>query len=175
MAITPQQAAEKFAQGWLNSKPRAITQYASVASGLAQKAIDQQAKLLLNFTNSVNSGKWANGLRKFVGNDRMEVLYTEKLNSIDEITDAEKMKIELSVQVKQYLRSQLDAVLTLFKEAVAGTTTVPANLTDVALNQMLMSGIIAFEASLSAQSTPVQVYTACQAYMNTHYGWPIKA
>ena len=171
MAITPQEAAEKFAQGWENSKPRAILNYAAVASTLAQKAINQQAKLLTNFTKAINDGKWAKGLQKYVGNNKMENLYTDKLNAITGITDSEKMKIEISVQLKQYLRTQLAAVLALFKAAGAGTVTVPSNVSDVGLNQMLMSGIINSEPNLTNQSTPAQIYTACSPYMASHYGW----
>ena len=170
--VTPQEAAEKFATGWLNSKPTAITNYASVASALAQRAIDKKADLLANFTAAVNNGSWERGLSRYVGNSKMEDLYTEKLNSITVITDAEKLKVENSVAVKQYLETQLAAVLTLFENASSGETTVPVGITEVGLKQMLMSGIISFEAVLPVQTPPATIYNAVSDYMSSHYGWP---
>ena len=172
MTITPQDAADKFAAGWIAAKPRAIAQYAAVASTLAQKAIDNQTKLLTNFTKAVQDGKWADGLRKYVGNKKMENLYTDKLNSITTITAAEKMKIEASVQLKQYLQNQLAAVIVIFKAAQTGAVGVPTGISDVGLKQLIMSGIISQESALSSSSTPQAIYAACSAYMGTHYGFP---
>ena len=173
--VTPQEAAEKFAREWLQSKPTAIANYAAVASTLASKAIAQQATLLANFTTAVQNGSWAAGLRKYAGNDRMEQLYTEKLNSITAITDAEKLKIENSVELKQYLETQLTAVLAIFKAAASGERTVPAGLTDVGLRSMLMGGILSFEESFTLSSTAQEIYDQVDDYMGSHYGWPNAA
>ena len=173
--VTPAEAAEKFAREWLQAKPTAIANYAAVASTLAQAAINQKAALLTNFAAAVNNGSWERGLQKYVGNNRLENLYTEKLNSITAITDAEKLKIENSVELKQYLESQLAGVLAIFKAASSGERTVPAGLTDVGLRSMLMSGILSFEEQFTLSSTAQQIYDLVDDYMGSHYGWPNAA
>lgn len=175
--VTPAQAAEKFAREWLESKPTAITNYSAVANALAGRAIAAQATMITRWTAAVTgaTSKWRVALQRYVGNNKMETLYTQKLNSITEITDAQKAKISASVTVKQFLRGRLDAVLTLYKNANTGQRTVPAGITDVGLRQMLMSGILNSEPDLSASSTDEQIRAATVAYMGSHYGWPLKA
>lgn len=173
--VTPQQAAEKFAREWLQSKDIAKTNYAAVAPQIAQRAIDAQATLLANFQASVTSGKWADALRKYVGNNTMGTLYGQKLDAITVITDGEKAKIQNSVALKQYLETILDDVLALFKAATSGNRSVPVGLLDPGLNSMLMAGILAFERSFTTQSTPQQVHDAITDYMGSHFGWPNKA
>ena len=175
MTISPADAAQKFNDGWINAKPRAISNYVAVASTLASKAIAQKTKLLTNFAKSVNDGIWERNLAQYAGNDLMGNAYTEKLNAIDALTPSELLKVENSVALKQYFESKLPDVLALYKAANSTERTVPTGITDVALNMMLMGGIIHFERVLTLASTPAAIYTATAPFMGTHYGWPNKA
>ena len=173
--VTPSQAADKFATGWINAKPRAIAGYTAVAGDIANRAIAKQADLLANFTARINDGTWANRLRARATGEKLIPAYTQKLNSIDSLTDVEKLKVQNSVAVKQYLKSQLAAVLAIFQAAASGDRTVPPGLTTVSLNMMLMAGIIHEEDSLSLTSTAQQIYDTVDDYMGAQFGWPNKA
>ena len=173
--VTPAQAADKFATGWINAKPRAIAGYSAVAGDIAARAIAKQAELLANFQARVNDGTWANRLRARATGEKLIPAYTQKLNSIDSLTDVEKLKVQNSVALKQYLKSQLAAVLAIFKAAAVGERTVPPGLSDVGLNMMLMAGVIHEEDSLGLASTAQQIYDTVDDYMGTNFGWPNKA
>lgn len=168
--------ADKWAREWIAAKDGAKTAYAAKASGLANLAIAQKAKMITNWTASINGGRWERRLGAYANNDKMKDAYEASLDGISELTAPQKLKIENSVDLKRYLDGKLGDVLDEFKDqTTSGNTTVPSGISDVGLRQMLMSGLMAFESNLSSSSTTAEIYTAVQSYMNTFYGWPTVA
>lgn len=168
---SPQDIAEKQAREWLLAKPRAILGYSAVASTLAGKAIAQQAKLLENFTTAINNGKWAAQLRKYEGNDLMANAYSEKMESIEGITDFAKGKTVNSITTKRHLATLLDAVLLLFTNAGSGEITIPIASSNVGNRAVIMAGLDAFEKTFTSTTTPGAAHTAISPYMGTQFGW----
>ena len=173
---TPIRAGEKFNEGWIASKTSAIVNYTAASNTYAQLAINERAKALTALQKAFAAGgSWETGLQKYVGNDLMGQAYEDSMNNITTLAPYQIDKIVESVKIKQHLASIEAAVLTLFKnQGTQGKTTVPANITDIGLLPMLMGGMLSYEATLTTQSTPAQVYTKIQAFMNTSYGWPLK-
>ena len=60
--------AQQAAQNWQNAAPRATTDYVAGVQATqkdqAALAVAQQAALLNNFTQAVNSGRWAQGVTR---------------------------------------------------------------------------------------------------------------
>lgn len=171
---SPQEIADKQAREWLLAKPRAIVGYSAVASQLAGRAIAQQGKLLQNFTDAVNNGKWAAQLRKYDGNDLMATAYTEKMESIEGITEFAKTKTVNSITVKRHLASLLDQVLTLFTNAPSGEITIPIASSTVGNRAVIMASLDAFEKTFTSTTTPTEAHTSISAYMGTQFGWVVK-
>lgn len=171
---TPQEIAEKQAREWLLAKPRAIVGFTAVASQLADRAIAKQADLLTNFAAAVNSGKWAAQLGKYAGNSLMADAYTEKMNSIEGITEFAKTKSANSISVKRHLSTILPNVLVLFTNAASGEITIPTASSEVGNRALIMSGLDSFEKTFSTTTTPAEAYTSVSPYMASQFGWIAK-
>lgn len=172
MTITPTEAGEKFASGWLAAKPRAITKFTAVASGLAQKAINRRAAALTAVTTAfAANGAWVNGLQPYVGTSAIGDAFTQKVNAITDIPQVTKTKISDSVAKKQHFASILDDVLDIYKAATSGEVGVPSGISDAFLKSMLIQGINDQEGNLTRTSTAQQIYDATDSYMSTA-GWP---
>lgn len=175
MARTPEQLAEKFAREWLEAKPEAITNYVAIASTIAQRTIDSKQKMIDNFTAVMATQKFENRLRRYVGNELMGNAYSQALNGKAAITDAEKLKVQNDITLKRALGQNIDATLTLYKNAASGNVTVPPGITDVGLRTMLIQGINAEQWTLDSKSTPQAIYEATASYMQNNLGWPTAA
>ena len=78
-----------------------------------QLAINAQARLLTNFQNAVNSGKWANGLRA-VGKQGWQAEVDAKANNFSNGVNAAVQKVQAAfaplLQYENNLQQQVDAM-----------------------------------------------------------------
>ena len=175
MGITPKDASNKFEQGWLEEKQVAINNFAKVGNTLAQKAINNQNKLLENFTDSVNSGKWANGLRKYIGNNKMLNAYRDKVNSIDSISKSSKDRFAESVEKHQFFADNAWFLDFIYYMIPVGEVTVPDDLEPFIVVAMLTSIMNHFTQQIPLDASLDLMYNITNQYAHTHYGFPIKS
>ena len=167
-------AADKFEREWLLAKPEAVKNYAAVSADLATASIRRIRALLQFWQEAITSGKWANRLSKYEGNDLMATAYRQKLESITFITDASKQKVANTVEKKQTLMSRVNDVLEAYRTSSFFYIRFPSNVTETGLRNMVGLAIMNQLKVLEQTYSDIAIAFFIQETLINHFGWPFN-
>lgn len=112
--VTPQEFASDWSTRIGQSIPKIERGIRNVTTSPTQKAKAKKQKLLNNFTNAVNSGKWERGLDRVSLSDWQTAAITKGLSRIGQGAQAAQSKVEaFATKLLAYqdgLKAKLDAM-----------------------------------------------------------------
>ena len=179
MVRTPERAAERWESGIQDSAPDAIRNYDGGLAKAVTAYSNETTQGKMNTAYTQSQSKRVSRYGAAMTEDKAGAAYRDRMVQIgaNGFTDYVKSKVRDSINLKQYLGRQVDAVVTLIDANTAsGDPAFKPALDDIEMKKLVVNmNIQRYSDSFTTATTPLQIEAHLKANSDTNVGIKNKA